>query len=114
MGTIARHKGGTLKQIEQGLACFSCLSPTHFPNHFAQVFLVVAQHQPITYAELEKAMGLSNSAISRTIAALGKEHRKGTPGYGLCDVIKDPAEGRRHLVMLTPKGEALKRQLLSI
>ena len=102
-----------MAQLGRALAAFAVNSPTHWPNHFSQVFLAVAQQQPVTFAELEEVLGLSNSAISRTVAALGETHRKGTTGYGLCVVSKDPAEGRRFIVMLTAKGEALKRQLLA-
>ena len=43
--------------------------------------------------------------------ALGLETRKGQPGFDLLLVEKDPAEGRRYIIMLTQKGKALSRQI---
>lgn len=100
-----------LRQLERALDAFRVLDPTHFPVHFVQVFLVIAQRQPCTLSEIEQALNLSNSAVSRTVHALGQEHRKGRPGFDLVTLEKDPAEGRRFIALLTPKGKALKRQL---
>jgi DNA-binding MarR family transcriptional regulator len=101
-----------LRQLASALSAFAVHSPTHWPNHFSQLFLAVAEHQPATFRELGDVLGLSNSAISRTVAALGDTNRKGADGFGLVAVAPDPYEGRRLIVTLTPKGEALKRQLL--
>ncbi len=95
-------------------ACFATLDPTHFPNHFAQIFLVVARHEPCTFQKVMDALDLTNSAVSRTVMALGQTSRKGKPGFDLMYVDKDPKEGRRLIIMLTPKGKALYRQLISI
>ncbi len=103
-----------LSQLESALAAFSFLSPTSFPVHHAEVFLLVAKEGPCTYDAIEKALNLSNSTVSRTVMALGELHRKGYPGHGLLETYSDPAEGRRYLVRLTAKGKALLRQLQAI
>lgn len=100
-----------LRQLERALAAFSVFSPTQFPLHHAQVFLVVASRGRCTYEDLEEALTLSNSTVSRTVHALGDTHRKGYSGHGLLESFRDPEEGRRFLVRLTPKGKALARQL---
>lgn len=101
-----------LRQLENALAAFSSLSPTAFPMHHAEVLLVVAgAARGVTYGEIEKALNLSNSTVSRTVHALGDTHRKGYDGHGLLETVKDPEEGRRLLVRLTAKGHALIRQL---
>jgi DNA-binding MarR family transcriptional regulator len=100
-----------LRQLERALAAFSVLSPTSLPVHHAQVFLFVARHGPCSYEALEEALALSNSTVSRTVHALGDQHRKGYDGYGLLELARDPEEGRRYLVSLTAKGKALLRQL---
>lgn len=100
-----------LRQLERALAAFSVLSPTSFPVHHAEVFLYVARHGPCSYEALEEALDLSNSTISRTVHALGEQHRKGYDGHGLLDLKRDPQEGRRFMVSLTAKGKALLRQL---
>lgn len=103
-----------LDRLESCLAAFSVLSPTAFPVHHAQVFLLVAQRGFATYQEIEEALNLNNSSVSRTVHALGHTTRKGGPGHGLLEVVRDPGEGRRYLVRLTAKGKALVRQLESI
>jgi DNA-binding MarR family transcriptional regulator len=100
-----------LCQLERALAAFAVLSPTQFPLHHAQVFLLVASKGRCTYEELEEALSLSNSTVSRTVHALGDIHRKGYDGHGLVELFRDPKEGRRFLVRLTAKGKALARQL---
>ena len=98
-------------RLESSLAAFAVLEPTHFPLHFAQIFLVVARHEPCTFQTVMEALDLTNSAVSRTVMALGQTSRKGTPGFDLMYCQKDPKEGRRLLIFLTPKGKALYRQL---
>lgn len=100
-----------IRQLERALAAFAVLSPTAFPLHHAQLFLVVARDGPCTYRHLEEALNVNNGTVSRSVAALGTEHWRGYPGYGLVDVFRDPDEGRRFLVRLTAKGHALVRQL---
>ena len=103
-----------LRQLGSALAAFAVLSPTHLPIHFVQIFLVVGEKGQITFQELMEELNLTNSAISRSVMAMGETHRKGTPGFDLLEAFKDPAEGRRFLVRLSPKGKALYRSLQSI
>ena len=100
-----------LKQFERALACFAAIEPTHQMLHFAQAFLVLAEHEPCTFRTVGEALNLTNSSVSRIVRALGQTNRKGTPGFGLVYTAKDPKEGRREIVMLTPKGKALLRSL---
>ena len=101
-----------LNRASNALGVFAPLNPTHLYVHFVQVFLEVASADgPVTFRELEEALGLTNSAVSRTVSALGQTNRKGKPGYDLLKVDGDPSEGRRFIVTLTSKGRALKRQL---
>jgi DNA-binding MarR family transcriptional regulator len=97
--------------LGRALDLFAVLDPTHLPSHFIQIFLIVAQDGPCTFAHIEDRLSLSNSAVSRTIQALGTISRKGTQGFGLVTVERDPAEGRRYLAVLTSRGHALYRQI---
>lgn len=103
-----------LGQLERGLAAFAVLSPTAFPVHHAQVFLLVAEKGPLTYRDIEQALSLDNGTVSRVCAVLGSEHWRGYPGHGLVETYRDPEEGRRFLVRLTAKGRAMVRQLQAI
>lgn len=103
-----------LRQLESALAAFSVLNPTQLPLHHVQVFLEVAKAGSCTYAEIEEALNLANSTVSRTVNALGDTHRKGHPGFDLLEVHPDPDEGRRFVVRLTAKGKALVRQIEGI
>ena len=47
---------------------------------------------------------MSQSLCSRTVAALSKWQRRGTPGLDLIEAIEDPRERRRKIMYLTPKG----------
>ena len=100
-----------LFELEKALEAFATLNPTAFPAHHIQVFLHVSKNPGCTYAEIEQALNLTNSTVSRTINALGQVHRKGYAGFDLLEVKPDPEEGRRFTVWLTAKGQALKRQL---
>lgn len=102
-----------LDRLARCLAVFSTLDPIHFPLHHAQVFIEIALNEPVTFAHLQDKFALTHGSVSRTVAALGQENRKGLPGYRLVSVTKDPKEPRRFLVSLSPKGRALMRTLES-
>lgn len=101
-------------KLERDLAVFASLDTltgTHLPLHFVRLFLVVMRHKSCTYKTLMDELNITNSAVSRTVQAMGFTHRKGHAGFDLLMTTRDPAEGRRMLVKLTPKGEQIKRQL---
>ena len=86
--------------------------PTAVPLHHLRLFVEVGRlNGRCTYRQLQDTLNLNNSSVSRTVNALGAEHRRGRPGLGLLSLTPDPDEGRRNLVGLTPKGLALMRQL---
>jgi DNA-binding MarR family transcriptional regulator len=86
--------------------------PTAVPLHHLRLFIEVGRlGGRCTYRQLQDTLNLNNSSVSRTVNALGAEHRRGRPGLGLLSLAPDPDEGRRNLVGLTPKGLALMRQL---
>lgn len=86
--------------------------PTAVPLHHFRLFIEVGRlGERCTYRQLEGNLRLNNSSVSRTVNALGAEHRRGRPGLGLLVTYPDPDEGRRLIVALSPKGSALLRQL---
>ena len=103
-----------LRQLESAVASFAVLDPTHFPIHFVQIILLVGKEGQMTFQELMEELNLTNSAISRSVMAMGEVHRKGRAGFDLLETRRDHREGRRFVVSLSPKGKALYRQLQSI
>jgi len=89
--------------------------PTAVPLHHLRLFIEVGRlGGRCTYRQLQDALSLNNSSVSRTVNALGAEHRNGRPGLGLLTTYPDPDEGRRNLVALSPKGSTLLRQLQNL
>jgi DNA-binding MarR family transcriptional regulator len=89
--------------------------PTAVPLHHFRLFIEVARlGGRCTYRQLENGLSLNNSSVSRTVNALGPEHRNGKPGLNLLTTFPDPQEGRRLIVALSPKGSALLRQLQNL
>lgn len=89
--------------------------PTAVPLHHFRLFIEVARLEGrCSYRQLERGLSLNNSSVSRTVNALGPEHRTGRPGLNLLATYPDPQEGRRLVVSLSPKGQALLRQLQNL
>lgn len=85
------------------------------PIQQAAVFIRVAMMPGITMKQLAEMEGISQSSCSRNVAALSKWHRLNREGLDLVRAMEDPAERRRKIVKLTPKGqrvvETVKRLL---
>jgi DNA-binding MarR family transcriptional regulator len=97
--------------LTRALGLFAAQDPIRFPLHHARLFLEVATSEPCSFEHLEERLSLTNSSISRSVSALSDRNRHGDRGYRLLTVERDPAEGRRFLVRLSPKGRLLLQQL---
>jgi len=84
------------------------------PIQMAAAFLVVANNEGVTMKELGDKLGISQSSCSRNVAALSKVHRLNKPGHDLVYAIEDPAERRRKIVFLTPKGKRVAESIVGI
>ena len=100
-----------LDQLSRALDAFAAHEPTHLYIHHVQVFLEVVKHRRRTYDQIAKALSITPSSVSRIASSLSYTHRKGHPGLGFLDIVVDPEEGRRYVLMLSSKGAALARQL---
>jgi DNA-binding MarR family transcriptional regulator len=103
-----------LSALSLALAAFEAQDPTRFPLHHARLFLEVAGAEPCTFEYLEQALNITNSSVSRTVAALSDRNRHGERGHRLLACERDPDEGRRYLVRLSPKGRLLLQHLQRI
>jgi len=95
-----------LKLLSQMIDCMGEVIDPNMPWHQGQVFLAIALAHPesIEMRDLGKLTGLSTSAISRNVAALGEWHRLQRPGLGLVETRIDLSDRRRRPIHLSKKG----------
>ena len=76
------------------------------------MFLLVALNEGASLGELAEKAGMKTSSASRYLLDLSDKTRNGDKGYGLVRRESDPAELRRNMYSLTPKGRAMIRDLV--
>jgi DNA-binding MarR family transcriptional regulator len=103
-----------MDQLARALAVLGALDPGRLPLHHAQVFLFIAQREPVTYRQVEEAFDISNASASRVVNSLGENAKHRKECLGLVEVIIDPSEGRRYLVRLTKKGKAMRDAIKAV
>ena len=108
MGNNARELNTIMRLVET----FRTVD-TVLPAQTAQCFLAVAIRPGLTAQNLAEMTSLSHAAVNRNIRALGKRHRYDKPGFELIETVPDPAETRRQIMFLTPKGQKLATELIS-
>lgn len=87
------------------------LMDREIPGQLVSAFLYIASHNPCHKQAMEEDLGFKTSSGSRTTDWLSDYHRLGKPGLGLIKKRVDPSNRRRMYLELTPKGEALIRQM---
>jgi DNA-binding MarR family transcriptional regulator len=81
------------------------------PGQLVSAFLYIASHNPCHKQALEQDLGFAVASSSRTTDWLSDHHRLGKKGLGLIKKYPDPLNRRRVVLALSPKGEALIRQM---
>jgi len=81
------------------------------PIQTAAMLLLVAINPGITMKEMGERLEISQASCSRNVAALSRKHRLEKPGYNLVRAVEDPAERRRKIVKLTPRGREVIAKL---
>ncbi|MBC8036078.1 MAG: winged helix-turn-helix transcriptional regulator [Rhizobiales bacterium] len=103
----------TLTYLAKALELFGVYDGAmHLPTIL--VFLTVANEPGIKKTELERRLGLSNSACSRHVMMLTKKGdfaRLGHVGHDLVFSETDPLDSRNKRVRLTKRGDALRDHL---
>jgi DNA-binding MarR family transcriptional regulator len=84
----------------------------NIPPQQISILFEVYLNPGCTMVQLKDNLGLAQSSVSRSIAALSKLQQQDKLGLNLVKAIEDPRERRRKVVKLTPKGEYLMRNLL--
>lgn len=102
-----------LDRLAASLEVLGSIDPGGLYVHHVQILLTISEAGPggVTYADLEKRHGISNAAASRSVNALSDSARHRKSSMGLVEIRRDPNEGRRYVVVLTKKGEALIRSI---
>lgn len=107
--TEAKAIGRFIGSLEK-LAEFS---PT-MPVMQVIAFLTVAENEGKSLSDLVKISKIKQSTMSRYLLDLSDKTRTGSAGYGLIKRETDPAEFRRNMYSLTPRGRILVREILSM
>ena len=83
------------------------------PGQVVSCFLYIASHNPCHKEALEEDLGFTTASASRNIDWLTNKHRLKKPGMGIVIKQRDPVNGRRLIIKLSPKGEELIANLTS-
>jgi DNA-binding MarR family transcriptional regulator len=77
-------------------------------------FLLVARNEGIGVSELANIADIELSSMTRHLQDLSPKDRKKDDGLDLINVSMDPANLRRRVITLTPKGRARFRKLMEM
>ena len=82
-------------------------APLHQTIILLEVALAETRGHHLEILELADKVSVSNSSISRNVAALGEWHRSQRPGLMLVKTINEQADRRRKAITLSKKGETV-------
>ena len=109
-------KARKLKKLADCLRIIADLTDSAEPLHQSQLLIEVARamvrDEKLEVSAIAERLGISTSASSRNVAALGDWHRLQKTGYQLVTTKLDPSDRRRKSVVLTRKGETVINQLM--
>ena len=102
-----------LAQLATALEIAGSVDPGGLYVHHLQILVTIREAGPAgcSYRTIEERHGLSNASASRSVNALSDNARHRKTSMGLVEIRRDPNEGRRYVVVLTKKGEALMRSI---
>lgn len=86
-----------------------------FPIQYLDVFLMVVHESAlgndITQQQIADTLGMTASAVSRAVGALGKVGARGKLGLDLLEMDTDVMDRRKKYLRLTARGKALIEML---
>lgn len=113
MKAIVSEDQRSLERIKILFSAMKDIDET-MPIQLAITFLEVAIHEGCSLTDIWKKTGWSQSTLSRHLLDLGERDRHKNPGLQLIESRRDPAELRKNIYTLTPKGRKLAQRLLSL
>jgi DNA-binding MarR family transcriptional regulator len=109
MSIISNEDQAALSALSAAVAPFRQLNDAApLPLSLLLTFINVAKAGRITVNDLSKAVGISQSAITRQLQEMSSRNRFGADGLNL---IEQRIEGVYTMNSLTPKGQALARRM---
>jgi DNA-binding MarR family transcriptional regulator len=97
------------------------VNPVFMPFQHVCIFVYVALHPDCTTDDIMRANNYTQMSTSRGLKALGdqswiksKDDGKPRKGYGLVDYRADPANPKRYLWFLTPRGRQVADKIIDI
>jgi DNA-binding MarR family transcriptional regulator len=96
----------------EALMAFRTLDPRVSLNEIV-AFLYTCENEGLSVQELAFVSGMSQSAASRNLRALGRADSPWSvaPALGLVEPYLRTSDGRSHVLHLTPEGEAFRERL---
>ncbi len=98
--------------VLEALTAFRALNPNVSVNQMV-AFLYTCENEGLSVQELAFVAGMSQSAASRNLRALGRPDSpwSAEPALGLVEPYLRDSDGRSHVLHLTPEGERLRDRL---
>lgn len=87
---------------------------TDFPASSLQCLFIVMMNDGLNQQDVAQRAGIPKSSCSRCLRMLSPRLSPGKDGMGLIDFRQDTNDIRYKVAYLTPKGEALKAELMEI
>ena len=102
-----------VNKIVNVLGIFRTVHP-EIPTQLILVFLELAKagKKGLTTTDIEKRVGISQSASSRHCRMLTDMTVRGRSGFKLCTYYQDPIDNRVRYYALNKKGELLYKEVL--
>lgn len=87
------------------------------PMSQISVLLLVAVHDGITQAEIQKKLNMLQGSLSRNVRQLAEyygEDRQNLKGYGLIEARPDLYDRKRNFLSLTTRGKILMNKIMEV
>tara|TARA_Y100001963_G_scaffold64456_1_gene89844 strand:- start:649 stop:1032 length:384 start_codon:yes stop_codon:yes gene_type:complete len=98
----------SLLRFHRAIEVLRATGEREFPMQLALTFTYIAARDGCRQEDLQEALAMSSSSVSRNVTWLGPRHRLGKEGLKLVRRERDREDPKRYKLFLTPRGEQLK------